>query len=329
MGFQDLILPAAELAASISIASAISWLFYTRFYLPVPPNRALVLYGHRAASPHTEPGRRVVSSDPEVRHPHILVGGGVFVAPWNRGVGHLSLDLVDVDLTIRSMNVVDGGRASGWETRIRVQAKIPTDSALLVVAAENLLEKNEDDLRMVVRRAVEGAVPAVLARWRPEPGEPDWERLAAEIQASVAPDLVQLGMVVRNLFVVELHSIVPSDLTRSALPVPPTAVGPGLVDPPALSGRLAAQDSRMSRIERSLAILGAEVERQGRTTPASIFDIPLGLSGPDETLGSEIPAEQSYDSMGGDRSPRSRRPPEDGSVGEGAGEPRPLLDTEN
>ena len=65
MGFQDLILPAAELAASISIASAISWLFYTRFYLPVPPNRALVLYGHRAASPHTEPGRRVVSSDPE------------------------------------------------------------------------------------------------------------------------------------------------------------------------------------------------------------------------------------------------------------------------
>lgn len=323
MGLQDLIIPASEIAVSASGAGLLSWLFYSRFYLPVPPNRALVLFGHRASGPRVAPGRRTVPSDPEVRHPRILVGGGVFLAPWNRGVGHLSLDLVDVDLTVRSMYAIDGGRASGWETRIRVQAKIPTDPALLAVAAENLLERSDEDLRMIVRRAVEGAVPAVLARWRPEPGQPDWERLAAEIQASVAPDLVQVGMVVRNLFVTELHFIAPSDPPKPN--APSTGVKSGLTsgEPSIPSHRLTNLDGRLARMERSLAILGAEVERLGRTTQASVFDVPLGFDGP------EIPVERVYDSMGGERSPRSGRPPDGDSVGEGEREPRPLLDTEN
>lgn len=325
---EDLILPLAESAAAALTAGALAWVFYTRFYIPVPPNRALVLFGHRASGPRPAPGRRASPADPEVRLPRIVSGGGVFVAPWNKGVGHLSLEPVDVDLTVRSMHALDGGHASGWETQIRVQAKIPTDPALLAAAAQNLLERSEEDLRAIVRRAVEGAVPAVLARWQPEPGEPDWERLASEIQASVAPDLVHLGLIVRTLLITELRRITPAEPLRPPSPSGTARTGPEPAELPGAGSRLTNLDVRLARAERGLDIMGAEVERLGRASQPVIFDIPLGFDGPEVTLGLAVTAESTHDSMGGERSPRSGRPPGGGSDGEGEREPRPLLDTE-
>jgi len=334
VGLEDLILPVTASAAGAIAAGLLAWVFYARFYLPVPPNRALVLFGHRASAPRTEPGRWASSSDPEVRRPRIVVGGGAFVAPWNRGVGHLSLEPVDVDLTVRSMHALEGGRTSGWETRLRVQAKIPAAPGLLEAAAENLLGKAEEDLRAIVRHAVEGVVPAVLARWQPEPGEPDWERLAAEIQASVAPDLIALGLVVRSLSVTELRRLTPTDASLPTVPALPARSGSPAGESSNLGPRLANFDLRLARAERSLGIMGAEVVRMvretassfGEPTPASIFDLPLGHDGPEATFAPAFPAGTTHDSMGGEPSPRSTRRPEEGSDGEGGREPRPLLD---
>jgi hypothetical protein len=265
-----------------------------------------------------------------------VVGGSVFIAPWNRGVGHLSLEPLVVDLTVRSMHAVEGGRASGWETRVRVQFKIPADPDLLVTASENLLGKTEEELRALVRHAVEGVVPAVLARLRPEPGEPDWERLASEIQASVASDLIALGLVVRTLSVTELHRISPTEHSSAITPPPAVRSGSPPADFSNLSPRLAHFDVRLARAERSLGIMGAEVVRLARAntpwvdgpTETSIFDTPLGYAGPEATLASASPVDSPHDSMGGERSPRSGRRLGMGS--EGAREPgaRPLLDLE-
>jgi hypothetical protein len=336
VGLEDLILPVGASAVAAAAAGALAWAFYVRFYVPVPPNRALVLFGHRASVPRAEAGRLPAPAEAEVRRPRVVVGGGVFVAPWNRGVGHLSLDPVAVDLTVRSIHALEGGHASGWETRVRVQAKIPTDPGLLVTAAENLLGKTEEELRTIVRHTVEGAVPAVLARLLPEQGEPDWERLAAEIQASVAPDLVALGLVVRNLSVTELRRISPNEPPAAAVPAPPARLGLPAGDPPNLGPSLSSLDVRLARAERSLGIMGAEVLRMAReaaplpersTTP-SVFDVPLGYDGPEATFALGSPADPNHDSMGGERPPRSGRPLEEGQTEAGEREPRPLLDAE-
>jgi hypothetical protein len=333
VGLEDLILPVCASAGVVAAAGFLAWTLYTRFYVPVPPNRALVLFGHRASAPRSEADRHTMRSESEVRRPRIVVGGSAFLAPWNRGVGHLSLEPIAVDLTVRSMHAVSGGRASGWETRVHVQFKIPADPGLLATASENLLGKSDEELRTLVRHAVEGVVPAVLARLRPEPGEPDWERLASEIQASVAPDLIALGLVVRTLSVTELHQISPTDPSRSIAPAPAWSGSP-VADPSNLSPRLANFDVRLARAERSLGIMGAEVVRMVRATtpslevatPGSIFDSPLGFGDPEATFAPESPVDSPHDSMGGERLPQSGRRFKMGVDGEL--EARPLLDTE-
>ena len=337
MGLEDLILPVGVSAAAVAASAALAWACFVRFYVPVPPNRALVLFGRRASGPRTEAGPLTGASGAEVRRPRIVVGGGVFVAPWSKGVGHLSLEPVVVDLNVRSIHAIEGSRASGWETRLRVQAKIPADPALLEAAAENLLGKGEEELRTIVRHVVEGAVPAVLARLRSDREEPDWERLASEIQASVAPDLVALGLVVRSLAVTELHRIAPTEPIGQTPPALPARAAPPRDAPTGPSSPIDSLDVRLARAERSLGIMGAEVLRlareampppDGSTGPASVFDFPLGYESPGATLASGPSAFPTHDSMGGERSPRAGRTSAEDRDGTGEREPRPLLDTE-
>jgi hypothetical protein len=329
MGLEDLILPVAASVAGVGIAGTLLWAAYARWHVPVPPNKALVLFGRRSIPSRDEPLAGVNPVD--VRRPRVVVGGSAFVAPWNRGVGYLSLGPVDADVTVRSMHAVDGGRATGWEAQFHIQARIPANSATLLSAAENLLGKNEEEVRLVIRHAVEAAVPAVLARLRPTEGEPDWERLAAEVESSVAPDLIAAGLAIRTLSVTGLHGISPAD--TSPAPTHPVA--------PRASTSLAAANSpgsdvelRMARVERGLGIMGAEIvriSRESREVPEgyssfSVFDSALGDDRP--LVAPESEEDPSHDSMGDDRSSRSHRPSNEGSVGEGRGDRRPLLDSE-
>jgi hypothetical protein len=203
--FGDLLVP---LAISAGLASTITfgaWSLLNRFYVPVPPNRALVLYGGRSSvlgQQNSDNAGRV-----ELRPPRILVGGGAYVPPWRKGAGFLSLEPIDVDATVRIRPAGANVLGSGWEASISVQVKIPAEPGMLRAAAENLLGKSPEEIRRVVSRAVEGATPPVLIRLGAEKAPEDWERLAAEIQASVARDLVVDGLVIRNLAIRELRRL--------------------------------------------------------------------------------------------------------------------------
>lgn len=337
MGLEDLILPVAASAAGAGIAGVIAWALYARWHVPVPPNQALVLFGRRSGTSSAD--TRAGVNPVVVRRPRVVVGGSAFVAPWNRGVAYLSLGPIDVDVTVRSMHALDAGRASGWEARIHVQAKIPAESTTLLCATENLLGKNEEEVRLMIRHAVEGAVPAVLSRLRPTEGEPDWERLAAEIESSVAPDLIATGLVIRTLSITGLHSIGAAETSLAA----PTALPSVLRATPALGtdgGSLNSNlELRVARAERNLGMMGAEIVRISREAgdlpevyrSFSVFDTALGDEPPLAALAAlaaESAEEPSHDSMGGDRSPRPRRPSEEGEAREGGQDPRPPLGSE-
>ncbi|MGB6500449.1 MAG: hypothetical protein WBG19_03475, partial [Thermoplasmata archaeon] len=186
----DLPTLAIPLIAGAGVGAA-AWAILERCYVPIPPNRALVLFGRRARAP-TE-GAGPGAGNALSREPSILIGGGTYVAPWNRATASLSLAPIDVEATVRALHSLEGASAEGWEVALRVQVKIPAEPRALRAAAENLLGLGEEELRTFVRRAVEGAVPPVLARLRVGDGEPDWERLGTEVHAAVAPDLVPTG----------------------------------------------------------------------------------------------------------------------------------------
>jgi len=283
VGFFDIAWLIGEASGVVAAAAGGLWVAYARCSVRVPPNRALVLFGRRAPRPVSE--SPLIPSDVTLRRPRIVVGGRAFVPPWDRGVAYLSLAPIAVDVTVRSMHALEGTRASGWEVRVQAQAKIPAEPGFLSVASENLLGKTEEEVRSLIARTLEGAIPAVLARIKPDDGEPDWDRLAAEIQACAAPDLVSMGLAVRTLTVTELRRILPAPPPPTTAPAKPDPDGQRVFE--ALVSSLSGLDARLARTERSLRILGEEVQRTGRrpepeTDPsdsASVFDRPLGSDG--------------------------------------------------
>lgn len=326
MALTDILLDLWPAGVAALGATAAFWYVRARWYVAVPPNRALVLFGRNSKR---RPGDlRDRAGDVRVERPRVVVGGAAFVAPWDKGIGHLSLDPVSVDVTIRTMHALEASRASGWEVRLQIQARVSTDPGRLAAAAETLLDKSEPEVQAIVRQTVDGVVPSILARLRPSDGEPDWDRLGAEIQAAVAADLTHWGLAIRTLSVTELRRIAPID--PSVSPGGPRAGTPG-GSAQRLGQLLDSFDTRMTLAERTLGILADELDRVSprRTgsaevpAMASVLDLSLG-SGLAEGAGPSPALEPNlHESMGGEPSPRSRRSSRD-EAEEGGRNPRSL-----
>lgn len=329
MVFDTLILLVGAAAAAGIGAALAFWFLRTRCFVTVPPNRALVLFGQRTDRLPSD--ARLRGPDVDVGRPRVVVGGGAYVAPWNRAVGRLSLDPVTTDVTVRALSALEGSRASGWEVRVQVCAQVPREPALLETAAVTLLDKTDTDVRSILRQTVEATVPSLLTRLRADSGEPDWERLGVEIQAAVAPELVAWGLVVRGLAVTQLSRIGPSEPARTTSSAAGPSPSPGAAR---LASLLEGFDQRVSRAERTLGILGDRLARMSPAhsaalegpSAASIFDLSLGSELPALAAPTAAVADSDHESMGGEPSPRSRPSSPDGWTEEGGRDPRSLSD---
>jgi hypothetical protein len=282
-------------AAGGSIAA---WAVLERLYVPIPPNKALVLFGRRARpAPADSAGTNAVT-----REPRILIGGGTYLPPWNKATAYLSLAPIEVETTVRALHAFEGGAAEGWEVALQIQVKIPAEPRALRAAAENVLGLGDEELRGYVRRALEGAVPAVLARLRRADGEPDWDRLGSEIQAAVAPELVPAGLIVRSVSVKELRRIAPGgrperppDSRRRAGWSAPSVDPVGTRDEP---------DLRLARVERGLRSIAADLARLLRDEPGRAVEDGRWLDVP----AAEPPVPPVHDSIADGRTPAPVRP---------------------
>jgi hypothetical protein len=302
------VVPALAAGGVLAVGLYASWRFYRRYYQAVPPNRALVLYG--GARPHgSSSGSQLV----DVRTPRIIVGGGVFVPPWRGGSETLSLSPVDAEARVIVGSAVGDAAEAPWEVRMAVQVKIPSDARMLSAAAENLLGRSEAEIRVLVIRTVEAVAPAVVLRELSQDPSTSWDRLAAEIQAAVAPELVALGLEVRTLSVTNLRRFSAQERADSAVQSAPQMSRELLWASGDLGVRLRGTEVRLERTERSLGLLGAEVMKLGK----------------DSSQFPELPTLQPYNSTEDERPARppprgSRRTAKDGS----GGDPPPLLDAE-
>lgn len=292
-----------ELGSVAALTGAGAWFAYRAFYVAVPPNKALVLFGRRSR-PATE-RNGTTGSDVTTRPPRVLVGGGAVMAPWNKTHAFLSLAPIDLEATVRTVHAVEGGSAAGWEVSLAVQAKVPAEPGALRAAAENLLGLGSDEVVAFVRRSVEASVPVVLARVGPADAEPDWEQLGSEIQATVGPELIRSGLMVRSVSVRELRRIAPA----VPLPVPREARATPRVPTAATPSPPQDVDQRLSRIERGLDVMGTQVDRwlRERSPGARRDEGPYGLEL--EPL-AVVPGDGVLDdSMEDGRPPPARSPP--------------------
>lgn len=326
--FDDVtILLSSAIAAS---AAAILGAVYARCIVRVPPNRALVLYGRKA--PRFQPDRGLGPSEVAVHRARIVVGGRVFLPPWNKGVEQLSLDPVSVDVSVRSLQAGGNGKATGWEILLRVQAKIPAEPAALTAAAENLLHRTEDEVRASVRRSIEGVVPSVLSRLKPDEGAPDWDRLGVEIQAAAASELVVSGLIVQSLSITELRPILPSAGAANADRPSRGPAPPALPAPAAEASGVGRLESRLARSERDLRTLGAAVARLYREftdsemslSGASVLDAPLGIEFRDSVVFAGPSEPSSHDSTVGISALAARGVPREGNDEREPGRDPPL-----
>lgn len=303
MEFLSLI-PGVSAAGVLAVGLYGSWRFYRHYYQAVPPNRALVLYG--ASRPHAIASG---TSSVDVRVPRIIVGGGVFVPPWRRGSDTLSLSPVDAEARV-IVAAANAESDSSWEARMAVQVKIPTDPRMLAAAAENLLGRSEPEIRVLVIRTVEAIAPAVVLRELTHDPGCSWDRLAAEIQAAVAPELVPLGLEVRTLSVTQLRRMSMQERSEAASSQISRELLWASGD---LGVRLRGTEVRLERTERSLGLLGAEVMRLGK----------------DGSKFPELPALQPYNSSEDERPSRPPSRRSRGASGDDAGGAvRPLVDAE-
>jgi len=307
----------AEIAGTVGALAAASWALYQRCYVAVPPNQALVLFGRRS-------GRAARREDPRTssvvaRAPRVLVGGGTVLAPWDKAYAYLSLAPIDVEATVRAVHSIAGGSAAGWEVQLAVQAKVASEPDALRLAAEELFGMSASELVAFVRRAVEGSVPPVLARLGVVDAEPDWDRLGAEIQATVAPELVRSGLVVRSVLVRELRRL--AGASGASLAGDERSRGGGQLASAARSTD--EVDVRLRRIEHGLRSIGGRLEALDREAPGletlSLYESGLGRGSPS----GDVPFDDSMQ-----EGPSGRARPPSPAARARAGEPPTASDEE-
>ncbi|MFZ0891948.1 MAG: hypothetical protein WB778_02065 [Thermoplasmata archaeon] len=335
MGVEDLILPAAVGGGVLAAAGFVAWSVYSRFYVAVPPNQAMVLYGARA-----ERVRSFRRGDPEtvsIQPPRIVVGGGKFVGPWTKGIGYLSLDLVSVDVHVRATGMGSDKPGTGWEARVGLDVKVPSEPQALLTAAEHLLGKTPEEIRALVRHTVEGIAPTVLFRLRSTEGPIDLERVADELQAALGPDLIANGLWVQSLAVRELRQVrADADLATPAIETKASLIHEAHATSGDGRAWLAGVDFRLARVERSLGIMGAEIVRMARESAGApldagavpVFDYPLGtVVGPEE-LTVDPSRDPTHDSIGDDPPLQAPRASSRGTGGTGEGRGHSPSDSE-
>src|SRR5215472_10690932 len=123
------------LAVVLAIIVIVAISAYSRRYVKVGPNEALIVYGRHGA-------------------PHVITGGGVFVLPIVETYQVLSLELMSFDVAPQQNLYTNQGVAVRVEAV--TQLKVRNDQASILTASEQFLSKTFDELEGLIRLVMEG-----------------------------------------------------------------------------------------------------------------------------------------------------------------------------
>lgn len=145
-------------------------------YVKVPPNKALVVYGHA-----TQDGSGMA----------IYTAGGRFIMPIVESFAWL-----DLSITTLNVNVIQAVTKEGvmLDIEITAQSQIDPTEESLKTAAMMLIHKTREEIDYVVQKTLEGHTRGVCASLALEDFNVGWAKVSEQILKVAVEDLMNMGI---------------------------------------------------------------------------------------------------------------------------------------
>jgi len=170
--------------------------FYASRYKKVGPNQVLVVSGRRRAYVHP------VSGQKEVVGFRVVKGGGTFILPVLERVDILSMEILTIEVEVRSVYTVQG-------VPVHVdgvaQIKIRGDDASIYTAAEQFLSKGPEGIVYVAHETLAGHLRAILGMLTVEEIYKDRDAFAQKVLEVSGGDLANMGLEIVSFVIKDIR----------------------------------------------------------------------------------------------------------------------------
>ena len=163
---------------------------YANRFKKVPPDQAMVVYGKAGSK-----GRAY----------DIVTGGGRFIWPVVQAYAFMPLDVRTLEIIVT--DIVTDVKVSGAKVNIKAvtQIKISSQSALVRVAAEQLLHKTDPEINEIAQKTLEGHVRGICATMTIEDINSDRDKVSQQVQNQAAKDLRNMGIEIKSFVIKEIE----------------------------------------------------------------------------------------------------------------------------
>jgi flotillin len=170
--------------------------FYASRYKKVGPNQVLVISGRRRMILNPVTGNR------ERVGFRVVKGGGTFILPVLERVDLLSMEILTIEVEVRSVYTVQG-------VPVHVdgvaQIKIRGDDASIYTAAEQFLSKGPDGIIYVAHETLAGHLRAILGMLTVEEIYKDRDAFAQKVLEVSGGDLANMGLEIVSFVIKDIR----------------------------------------------------------------------------------------------------------------------------
>jgi flotillin len=172
--------------------------FYASRYKKVGPNQVLVISGRRRESTITNP----VTGQKEVVGFRVVKGGGSFIIPVLERVDILSMEILTIEVEVRSVYTVEG-------VPVHVdgvaQIKIRGEDVSIYTAAEQFLSKGPDGIVYVAHETLAGHLRGILGMLTVEEIYKDRDAFAQKVLEVSGSDLANMGLEIVSFVIKDIR----------------------------------------------------------------------------------------------------------------------------
>jgi flotillin len=170
--------------------------FYASRYKKVGPNQVLVVSGRRRMVVNP------VTNQKEQLGFRVVKGGGTFIIPVLERVDVLSMEILTIEVEVRSVYTVEG-------VPVHVdgvaQIKIRGDDASIYTAAEQFLSKGPDGIIYVAHETLAGHLRAILGMLTVEEIYKDRDAFAQKVLEVSGGDLANMGLEIVSFVIKDIR----------------------------------------------------------------------------------------------------------------------------
>lgn len=162
----------------------------------VGPNQVLVIYGKKHGY------RDAVTGERDTRGFRIVKGGGAIVLPVVETFKLLSLELMTLDITTPAVYTVQGVPLLVEGV---AQIKVKGDDTSIITAAEQFLDKNQQQIAEIALHTLEGHLRAIIGTMNVEEIVTNWDSFAQRVQEVSTADVANMGLQVVSFVIKDIR----------------------------------------------------------------------------------------------------------------------------